>query len=141
MHWGGIKNWIGEISKLKLKMTKSITWLFFIVFISGIPSIILTTINNGHSVFGKLHGKFGLILIVLMLIHVIKRRKWYKGGKTDRYFTPHIDNSKCVNCNKCVKYCPANVLSARKQGIVVSSPELCFCCRKCIAVCSKDAIS
>lgn len=141
LHWGGVKKWLSEISKLKLKMTKSLTYFFFIVFLSGIIATISIAVNKEHGMAGGIHGKFGMILIVLMMIHIIKRRKWYKGGKTGIYFTPYIDKNRCVKCKRCIKHCPANVLACNEKELIISAPEYCFACKKCIEVCSKNAIS
>lgn len=73
-----------------------------------------------------MHGKFGLVMIVLALIHIIKRRKWYNGRKSGTYFIPLIDADKCENCKRCVKHCPANVLVSNGQCVVVAQPKYCF---------------
>lgn len=52
-----------------------------------------------------------------------------------------IDQSKCVNCKKCIAVCSSNVLSFDSEKVEISHPEFCVSCGHCAAICLEDAIS
>ena len=52
---------------------------------------------------------------------------------------PSIDNSKCNNCNECVKSCPTNAISIKK-GPTIDLGK-CLFCTDCVNACTSKAIS
>lgn len=53
--------------------------------------------------------------------------------------TYHVDNSKCVHCNKCVKSCPAQNIKVNKKGNIKFGGHCMMCC-SCSMGCPTDAI-
>ena len=53
-----------------------------------------------------------------------------------------VDHHKCIQCGKCTRICPADVLSLDRGKICVStdSPLGCIACGHCMMVCPDDAI-
>ncbi|MFX1505453.1 MAG: 4Fe-4S binding protein [Promethearchaeota archaeon] len=59
----------------------------------------------------------------------------------------NIDQNLCIQCLKCVRSCPAEILiqeklsnKTKKGQIKVSDPSLCFECRACEVICPESAI-
>ncbi|MFW9903385.1 MAG: ATP-binding protein [Candidatus Thorarchaeota archaeon] len=58
-----------------------------------------------------------------------------------------IDHNLCIQCLKCVRSCPAEILiqeklndKIKKGQIMVLDPSLCFECRACEVICPESAI-
>lgn len=53
-----------------------------------------------------------------------------------------IDNDNCINCESCIKVCPAKVFISSDKETVVNNHNLKYCinCGDCIAVCSEEAV-
>lgn len=52
-----------------------------------------------------------------------------------------IEELECINCDKCIAYCPPQFGAIFKVGIdVVIIPELCSGCDKCLPACPVDCI-
>ena len=52
-----------------------------------------------------------------------------------------IEMLECINCDKCIAYCPPQFGAIFKYGIdVVIVPELCSGCDKCLPVCPVNCI-
>lgn len=140
LHWGSVNQWFYEVAKLKSKQTKWLVWLSAITFLSGIISANPFLIGTGHNEIGKIHGKFGLVVIVLTILHIIKRFSWYKNRGNGTAFYPIIDTEKCVSCGKCVKVCPAQIIVKQGKKLVIKNPEFCRQCYKCADACPKQSI-
>lgn len=58
-----------------------------------------------------------------------------------------IDHNLCIQCLKCVRSCPAEILVQEKKSektqkgqIKVSDPCSCFECRACEVICPESAV-
>jgi len=56
-------------------------------------------------------------------------------------FLPHIDATKCIGCELCVKLCPNNTLTMIHNIPLVSAPEACTYTGACQEICPTEAIS
>ncbi|MBD8387644.1 nitroreductase family protein [Dysgonomonas sp. BGC7] len=56
--------------------------------------------------------------------------------------TIDIDNESCIKCSKCVKVCPAYILTqeSAKAEINVRNVQTCIGCGHCVAVCPTDSV-
>lgn len=140
LHWAGVSKWLSGIATLKSKQTKWLVWLSVITFLSGILSGVSFLIVAEHNGIGKVHGKFGLVVIVLTILHIVKRFSWYRDRHKDTSFYPIIDLEKCVRCGKCVKVCPAQIIAKQDKRIIIQNPEFCRQCYKCVDNCPKQSI-
>jgi uncharacterized Fe-S center protein len=52
---------------------------------------------------------------------------------------PHVMNNKCVNCGCCVKICPVQAISIRKEKAFIDQ-EKCIGCGECLCACKFDAV-
>jgi uncharacterized Fe-S center protein len=52
---------------------------------------------------------------------------------------PQVDGDKCVNCQKCMRWCPENAIETH-AGKAFITPEKCVGCGECLAVCRFDAV-
>ncbi len=118
------------------KPTKVLMIVLLLTAVSGIPSTILFIAGHTHHIIGGIHGKFGLIFIILSLLHIKKRFRWFR----THTLIPIIDTRKCISCQKCVKTCPASVFCKENQ-VIVKQPCFCIQCNQCVVVCPRKAIS
>lgn len=52
-----------------------------------------------------------------------------------------IEMLECINCDKCLQYCPPQFGAIFNHGLdVVIIPELCSGCDKCLPACPVDCI-
>lgn len=78
------KGWLRKLIHPKAPLTR---WMAIFGALALITSIAATTqflINSTHSPIGGWHGKIGLLFIVLIIIHILKRIKFYKREKNKR---------------------------------------------------------
>ena len=52
---------------------------------------------------------------------------------------PVVDQSRCVRCGRCQRWCPADAMTVDDYGVQIEMPA-CIGCAECIAVCSHDAV-
>lgn len=52
-----------------------------------------------------------------------------------------LDSKKCINCQICVKSCPAKVISIENDKVDYINRDKCLVCFRCINFCPKTAIS
>ncbi|MFN8206330.1 MAG: [Fe-Fe] hydrogenase large subunit C-terminal domain-containing protein [Bacteroidales bacterium] len=50
-----------------------------------------------------------------------------------------VDESKCVNCHKCISVCPAKYCNDGSGDVVRVNPEMCIACGTCISACTHEA--
>lgn len=52
-----------------------------------------------------------------------------------------FDKDKCISCNKCVDYCPRDVLRVEEDGIpFMKYKDDCWYCDVCSYICPKGAV-
>lgn len=71
VHWGWYKSLIKKGLGKKSRITVLLSLLFLIEIITGI--ILVLFIEGGNSSVGMWHYRFGLVMILLLLIHFISR--------------------------------------------------------------------
>lgn len=56
---------------------------------------------------------------------------------------PHVDESKCTRCKRCVSWCPAHCIEAGAEhdGRAFIRQEECIGCGECVAACAYGAIN
>ena len=140
IHFGEWLNWFKKISTLNSRSTKILTWLTLITLATGVAAAIKFGIDPSHNVIGIIHGKFGIIVILFMILHLKRRIKWYKGRTKGSSFIPEVDQEKCVKCGLCVKRCPAGVFVKENGKVIARNALMCHQCMKCVSKCKKQAI-
>lgn len=142
LHWGETKEWLKRLSKTKSKTTKLLAWLMAFVALLGFIAIFPLCIGISHTPLGAIHGKLGLLALILVGIHYFQRKRWFKRKDGKPVFNPAIDYSKCISCGLCAKKCPVDVFIKEKGSntINVSNSTFCLQCKKCMQHCPKNAI-
>lgn len=51
-----------------------------------------------------------------------------------------IDNKKCINCKKCLKICPGNLIKSGEIAPEIKNPKDCWGCLACMKECNNRAI-
>lgn len=63
----------------------------------------------------------------------------------DRYIknvtTIKLDQSKCINCQMCIKVCPREVFILENDKLILKDRDLCIECGACSLNCPTDALS
>lgn len=56
--------------------------------------------------------------------------------------TLEIDNATCIKCGKCVKVCPAHILTQEspKSAIGLKNVQTCIACGHCVAICPTESV-
>lgn len=75
-HFGQTSQWRERFRKTK-RQNKWLLWITAITLLTGIAAI-FTYFAFGHTPFGAIHGKIGFIALLIMLLHLLHRRKWLK---------------------------------------------------------------
>lgn len=59
-----------------------------------------------------------------------------------KMITIEIDNGTCIKCSKCVKVCPAHILTQEfsKSEIGLHNVQACIACGHCVAICPTDSV-
>lgn len=78
LHFGK-SNWFGKLRKLKAQFTRVLWWVAMVAFASGIVATVLWLLFAVHSPIGGVHGKIGFILLLLSVVHIAKRFKFFRG--------------------------------------------------------------
>ncbi len=52
---------------------------------------------------------------------------------------PYIDEAKCTFCEKCIKWCPEEIIIEKNEKAFIIQ-EKCIGCGECLAVCNFDAV-
>lgn len=76
LNWGSVRSWLGRYRKHRSKVLKLTAIVFAITSITGAVSIPLW-LHHGHFGFGGIHGKFGILSAILMLLHIAKHRHYF----------------------------------------------------------------
>ncbi len=69
----------------------------------------------------------------------IKQKKC-RAGVCKELIKYSIDNEKCVNCNACVKVCPADAISEPQEKKLEINQEKCIKCGMCYEACKFDSV-
>ena len=77
LHFGW-NHWFLKIGKLKSLVTRLLWWITLITIISAIVAFIHWITTFAHSPIGGVHGKIGFIMILVAIIHTIKRAFFFK---------------------------------------------------------------
>ena len=80
LHFGK-SNWFAKFSQLKSRATQILWWTTIITLITGIASAIRWIETNTHSPLGGIHGKLGLMMLILSIFHISKRLNFFKSKK------------------------------------------------------------
>lgn len=76
LHFGPVGKWPERLRKTK-RQNRWLLSLALVTLATGIVAI-ATYFTHGHTPLGGIHGKIGFIASILMLFHLIHRRKWFK---------------------------------------------------------------
>ena len=79
LHFGK-SNWFARFSKLRSQATRILWWLTLITLITGIATTVRWIVTNSHSPLGGIHGKFGFLLLILSIFHIVKRFNFFRPG-------------------------------------------------------------
>lgn len=77
LHFGK-SDWLSKFHKQKNNVTRILWWLYILTLLTGIIAFIHWIGTYTHSPIGGIHGKFGLLMIILSIGHLIKRIKFFK---------------------------------------------------------------
>lgn len=77
LHFGNLSRWPQPLKKTK-KQNRWLLGVMAVTLASGIAATI-TYFIHGHTPLGGIHGKIGFAALAFMLLHLIHRRKWFKG--------------------------------------------------------------
>ncbi len=75
-HFGRAGQWRERFRKTK-KQNRWLLWITAITLLTGIAAI-FTYFVYGHTPFGAIHGKIGFVALLIMLLHLLHRRRWLK---------------------------------------------------------------
>lgn len=122
------------------KSSRLLAVAFLIVLLSGLLAA-GHFIGGGHTTIGGVHGKLGFVAIILLVGHVWRHFRWFRGRWRGTAFSPTVDPARCVGCGMCVKQCPAQVFTLEGRRAVAARPAFCLQCRHCVEKCPRSAIS
>lgn len=71
-------NWFERFHKMKSQVTRILWWIALITFLTGIAATIQWFAHSVHTSLGGIHGKLGFLMILLIIAHALKRRKFYQ---------------------------------------------------------------
>ena len=77
LHFGWDR-WLFKFSKLKSRITYLLWWITLITIISAIIALVHWILTSTHSPIGGVHGKIGFLMILVAIIHTIKRAAFFK---------------------------------------------------------------
>ncbi|HAC21759.1 MAG TPA: hypothetical protein DCF91_06630 [Porphyromonadaceae bacterium] len=124
-----------------VKATQWLTVLGAITLVTGLIATVVFCLPQGSHVVGGIHGKLGLVAMVLMVLHFRKRLRWFKNRKAGKAFAPRVDVARCIGCKRCIKKCPASVFIIKDKKAATHHELFCLQCMKCVELCPKKAIS
>ena len=80
LHFGK-SNWFAKFRQLKSRATQILWWTTIITLITGIASAVRWIETNTHSPLGGIHGKLGLMMLILSIFHISKRLNFFNSKK------------------------------------------------------------
>jgi uncharacterized Fe-S center protein len=99
-------------------------------FIGSLESLLVLSHATGH----VLSGYAGAIKNVAMGMSSKPTKQVQHSS-----LKPHVMNNKCVSCGCCVKICPVQAISIKKEKAFIDQ-EKCIGCGECLAACKFDAV-
>lgn len=157
------RRWYGSLFKRGDRVRKHRskgTIILSAVFLIAVVTGILACMNDSTHLCGMIHGKFGLLTILFVIVHIAKhgRHKSISAGHLEG--TPHVNASRCVGCGICASGCPMGVFEIRQTETtenisiagkfkhrhrngdksVVVNADACIRCGHCMRECPKRAI-
>jgi NAD-dependent dihydropyrimidine dehydrogenase PreA subunit len=154
------RRWYGSLFKQGDRVRKHHskgTIILSAVFLTAVVTGVLACMNDSTRLYGMVHGKFGLLTILCVIVHIAKHRR-HKFTLIEG--TPHVNVSRCVGCGICASGCPKSVFEIRQTktteniGIAgkfkyrhrngnksfVVNADACIRCGHCMRECPKRAI-
>lgn len=77
LHFGK-SNWFARIGKQKDLTTKILWWPSLAMLLTGIASTGHWIARSTHAPIGGIHGKIGFLMILLSIIHIARRIRFFK---------------------------------------------------------------
>lgn len=77
LHWGTMWHWMRMMSHAHSKLTRCLAWCFLLTVITGMVVAISICQGAGHTAIGGLHGKIGILVLLLMVFHLLKHKSWF----------------------------------------------------------------
>ena len=77
LHFGW-NRWFFKFNKLKSSVTRLLWWITLITIISAIVAFVHWISTFTHSPIGGVHGKIGFLMILVAIIHTLKRAAFFK---------------------------------------------------------------
>ena len=79
-------NWFARFARNRNTSTRILWWAFLLTAISGIAASFIWAGDYAHSKLGAVHGKFGFLMVIMVITHVSRHIKRLKKNKqTVRY--------------------------------------------------------
>lgn len=125
---------------IRTKLSKALAVIFLLTVFTGIPAL-AAYLSGGYETITMSHNIIGHIAMLLLILHPLKKRKWYRRTSSPKRFIPEVDQGKCIRCNQCVKRCPAAVFVNNDGTVTADNSHLCIQCGKCAKKCPEQAIS
>ena len=93
-------------------------------------------INHAHLTLHGLAGVAGCLKSIAMGCSGLNGKL-----RMHQSLLPFFDQSLCVNCGLCIKYCPENALAVSTDDTEISVDSTrCIGCGECVAVCKNKAV-
>ena len=81
LKWG---DWFAKFRRVKSPVTRLLWWLFLLAILSGLVAFGHWIVTYEHSPIGGIHGKLGLLMILVAIGHTVKRIKYFKNSRKRR---------------------------------------------------------
>ena len=79
-----VSNWFLKFNKLKKTVTRILWYIFLLTIILGLATLIHWLITDNHSPLGGIHGKFGLLMFAVAIVHIVKRLYFFKNNRANK---------------------------------------------------------
>ena len=77
----GTSNWFERIHKQKSQVTRILWWVALVTLVTGAVAAIHWVTTFTQAPIGGVHGKLGFLMIILLIGHIARRIKFFKGKK------------------------------------------------------------
>lgn len=82
LNWQGAGRWLRRFRAHRSPQLKATVVLYLLTSVTG-ALIVPLWLHSGHTGFGGLHGKIGFASAFCILLHIVRRRRWYSGKGTN----------------------------------------------------------